>query len=89
MPQKIHILNIKKEQFITTLKEWELPCHTFCECEQNELDVNIIDNLLKDKDYKKEFNRLCKMQIPGRIDNAFPKIIGTKTKEYLNSVLLN
>lgn len=59
------------------------------ECEQNKLDVNIIDNLLKDKDYKKEFNRLCKMQIPGRIDNAFPKIIGTKTKEYLNSVLLN
>lgn len=57
--------------------------------EQNEFNINVIDELLKDKEYKKEFLRLCKMQVPGRIDNAFSKIIGTKTKEYLETILLN
>ena len=57
--------------------------------EQNEFNINVIDELLKDKEYKKEFLRLCKMQVPGRIDNAFSKIIGAKTKEYLETILLN
>lgn len=57
--------------------------------EQNEFNINIVSELLNDKEYNKEFLKLCKMQVPGRIDNTFNKIIGVKTKEYLENMLLN